>query len=158
MNLTIEEMTMSRRKPLHQRFAILVFLVAWISVLAILVWEHAQAQTVPGTATLSWELPTTSVEGLPLTGPHALTAVHVHLSTQPIPADYDGEPTLTLPGSSSGAVYTMQVPNGSRLFARVRACNKGACSAWSEQASKWIEVDTTPDVPAGVTIEIAVEL
>jgi hypothetical protein len=116
----------------------------------------APAQTVPGTATISWTLPTVSVEGLPLTGINSLTEVRVFLATAQIADDSAMAPTLTLGPGATTTTHTMQVANGSTLYARIKACNAGGCSAFSSQASKLIQVDTTPGVPTDVTIELQV--
>lgn len=71
-----------------------------IVMLAALVASLASAQTVPGTARISWTLPTHGcVPGVtppacaPLTAENALTAINVYVSDAPIPDDFGGAPT-----------------------------------------------------------------
>src|SRR5512134_52238 len=118
-------------------------------MLALLVgacWHTiASAQTVPGSLTLRWTLPTTgcivgaspAVCGQALTGPHALQAVHVWISTSPIPDAPSGAPTLTLAAGATTATHTMQVVNGQTLYSRVSA-RASADGVMSNQITKLI--------------------
>lgn len=133
------------------------FLLAGVLVLAGMM---ATAQTVERTLSLSWQLPTHSVDGLPLTGSAELTEVRVYLSTSPI--DSPRPATITLGPGETSVEHTMAVTNGQTIYARVRACNRSSanvlqCSDYSEQASKHIVLDTTPGVPTEVTIVIEVQ-
>lgn len=146
--------------PRSQKLAILALIAILAATLLV---SLASAQTVPGTARISWTLPTQGcVVGVtppacaPLTGENALTAINVYIDTQPIPADYAGAPTLTLPGDATQTTHTMQVPNGSTLYVRVRAINPAGASAFSNQASKLIQVDLAPGVPTDVVIELEI--
>lgn len=133
------------------------FLLAGVLALAGAV---ASAQTVERTLSLSWQLPTHSVDGLPLTGSAELTEVRVYLSTSPI--DSPRPATITLGPGETSVEHTMAVTNGQTIYARVRACNRSSdsvlqCSDYSEQASKHIVLDTTPGMPTEVTIVIEVQ-
>lgn len=127
-----------------------------LAMLAAFVVSTALAQTVSGTANLSWTLPATSTDGLPLTGNNALTAINVYIATAPIPDNVASAPTLALTGSTTTATHTLQVANGSTLYARVRACNAGGCSVLSNQATKLIQLSTVPGVPTSVTITLTI--
>lgn len=135
---------------------------AFIAAL-LLVPMLAQAQTVPGTITLRWTNPTTGcVAGsnpcveVALTGPNALTAIEVYLSTAPIPDDSSMQPTLTLGGGATTTTHSLQVANGDTVYARVKARNAHGVSAFSAQVSKVIEVEAVPGVPTEVTLELAI--
>ena len=141
------------------------FFVYMAMVLALCVGlaTCAEAQTVPGTLRISWTLPTQGCNVTvsppicgPLTGSAALTAINVYVSDAPIPDDYAGAPTITLTGDATAATHTMQVPNGSTLYVRVRAVNEAGASAMSNQASKLISVELLPGVPTEVTIELEI--
>ena len=146
--------------PRPQKLAI----AALITVLALtLLAAVANAQSVPGTAKISWTNPTEGcVVGVtppacsPLTGENALTAINVYVDTQPIPDDYAGAPTITLTGSATSTTHTMQVANGTTLYVRVRAVNEAGASAMSNQASKLISVELAPGVPTDVTIVLEI--
>lgn len=126
-------------------------------VLALFVPRTAVAQTVNGSAVLQWTLPTTSTDGVPLTGANALTGVEVHWSTTPI-ADTDlaRAPQVTLPGTASTTTQSIPVTNGSTLYFRVRAVRGTEKSAFSNQASKLIQLSTVPGVPTSLTITLTI--
>lgn len=124
----------------------------------------SMAQTVPGSLALSWRLPTTGclvgvsppVCNLPLTGDAALQAVHVWISTSPIPDAPSGAPTLTLAAGATTATHTMQVANGATLYARVSVRNPAGDSPLSNQLSKVVAIPVRPGVPTNVTIELTI--
>jgi hypothetical protein len=132
--------------------------------LCALVAVAAMAQTVPGSLTLRWVLPTTGclvgvtppVCDQPLTGNAALQAVHVWISTSPIPDSPTGAPTLTLGAGATTASHTMQVANGATLYARVSARNPAGDSPLSAQVSRVVTIPTRPGVPTNVTIELSI--
>jgi hypothetical protein len=132
--------------------------------LCMLVAVAALAQTVPGSLTLKWTLPTTGclvgvsppVCGQPLTGDAALQAVHVWISTSPIPDAPSGAPTLTLAAGATTASHTMQVANGATLYARVSARNPAGDSPLSTQVTKVVSIPVRPGVPTNVTIELTI--
>lgn len=140
------------RTPYFLR-VVLVLLALILFALAPL----AQAQTVPGSVTLTWTNPTTSVDGVPLTGANALTGIEVHWSTSPI-ADTDltraPQVTLTMPATTTA--QTIQVTSGQTLYFRVRAVRGAEKSAFSNQASKLIQVSTVPGVPTSLTVTITI--
>lgn len=132
--------------------------------LCLLVTGVAMAQTVPGALTVRWTLPTTGcligvdppVCGQPLTGNAALQAVHVWISTSPIPDTPTGAPTLTLAAGATTASHTMQVANGATLYARVSARNPAGDSPLSAQVTKVVAIPVRPGVPTNVTIELTI--
>lgn len=126
-------------------------------LLLLLVPMLAPAQTVPGQATLTWTLPTTSTDGVPLTGANALTGVEVHWSTTAIAdTDLTRAPQVTLTGTSTTTTQTIQVANGSTLFFRVRAVRGTEKSGFSNQASKTIQLSTVPNTPTSLTVTIVI--
>lgn len=126
-------------------------------LLLLLVPMLAPAQTVPGQATLTWTLPTTSTDGVPLTGANALTGVEVHWSTTAIAdTDLTRAPQVTLTGTSTTTTQTIQVTNGSTLFFRVRAVRGTEKSGFSNQASKTIQLSTVPNTPTSLTVTIVI--
>jgi hypothetical protein len=133
------------------------------AALCLLLTGVAMAQTVPGSLTLRWTLPTTGCsigvtpcDNKPLTGSAALEAVHVWISTSPIPDAPAGAPTLTLAAGVTTATHTMQVANGATLYARVSARNSAGDSPLSAQVTKVVAVPVRPGVPTNVTIELTI--
>jgi hypothetical protein len=129
-------------------------LLAFFPVLAF-------AQTVPGTATYEWKLPTTActigVNPCDKVAPKdPLTAVEVYIATSPIPDNSTSVPTLTLGAGATTTTYSTTLANGSTLYARFRAVNANGKSALSEQVSKLITLPTVPDVPTSITVTIRV--
>jgi hypothetical protein len=124
----------------------------------------AIAQTVPGSLTVRWDLPTTGclvgvdppVCGQPLTGTAALQAVHVWVSTSPIPDAPTGAPTLTLAANATTASHTMQVANGATLYARVSARNPSGNGPLSAQMTKVVSIPVRPGIPTNVTVELVI--
>lgn len=140
------------------------FAAKFVAVCLCLCAGAAMAQTVPGSLSLRWVLPTTgclvgvtpAVCDRPLTGDAALQAVHVWISTSPIPDTPTGAPTLTLAAGATTATHTMQVANGATLYARVSARNAAGDSPLSAQVSKVVTVQVRPGVPTSVTIELTI--
>jgi hypothetical protein len=132
--------------------------------LCLLLTGVAMAQTVPGSLTLKWVLPTTGcligvdppVCGQPLTGTAALQAVHVWISTSPIPDVPTGAPTLTLAAGATTASHTLQVANGATLYGRVSVRNSASDSRLSAQVTKLVSIPVQPGVPTNVTIELTI--
>ncbi len=120
----------------------------------------SQAQTVPGKIQLTWTLPTLTTDGLPLTGANALTEMRVYLSTSPIPDNSTMPATVVLGGAVTTTDYTMTVPNGASIYARVKACNRPSaateCSAFSGQVFKVVQASTVPQIPTALGIEIVI--
>lgn len=122
----------------------------------------SMAQTVPGSLTLRWQLPTTGclvgveppVCDLPLDAP--LQAVHVWIDTSPIPDQPTTAPTLTLSGSSTTTQHTLQVLNGQTLYARVSARNASGSGPLSNEISEQILLEIAPGAPTEVTIELTI--
>lgn len=120
----------------------------------------ALTQTVPGQLTLTWVLPTHSTPAtgsVPLTGANALTRIDVFISTVLIPDSPTELPTLTLTGSTITGSHTMQVPNGSVLHARIRACNASGCSILTNEVTALVQVDPIPNPPTTITITVVIQ-
>lgn len=108
------------------------------------------AQTVPGSATLTWTLPTVSPA-------NALTGVEVHWSTAPIlDTDLTRVAQVTLPGTAVTTAQTIPVTNGQTLYFRLRAVNATGKSGYSNQASKLIDVPQAPGVPTSLTVTLII--
>jgi predicted phage tail protein len=117
----------------------------------------ASAQTVPGTVVLTWTNPTTSIDGVPLTGANALTGIEVHWSTSPIAdTDLSRVAQVTLSGTAQTTTQTIQVTNGQTLYFRVRAVRGAEKSGFSNQASKLVQLSTVPSVPTSLTVTITI--
>jgi hypothetical protein len=122
------------------------------------------AQTVSGSLTLRWTLPTTgcvvgaspAICDRPLTGTDAIQGVNVWIGTSPIPAEPTGAPTLTLPAGATTATHTMQVTNGQTLYARVSARTGTSGGVLSNQVSRLIALPVQPGAPTSVTIELTI--
>lgn len=124
----------------------------------------SMAQSVSGSLSLSWVLPTTGclvgtsppVCNQPLTGTAALEAVHVWISTSPIPDAPAGAPTLTLSAGATTATHTMQVTNGQTVYVRVSVRNPTNSSVLSNQVTKVVSIPVAPGVPTSVTINLTI--
>ena len=133
-------------------------LIGALALFALTVASLAYAQTVPGSATLTWTNPTTSVDGVPLTGANALTGIEVHWATAPIAdTDLTRAAQVTLTGTAQTTQQTIQVTNGSTLYFRVRAVRGTEKSAFSNQASKLIQLSTVPGMPTTLTVTIVIQ-
>ncbi len=132
--------------------------------LCLIVAGVASAQSVSGSLSLGWVLPTTGclvgtsppVCNQPLTGTAALEAVHVWISTSPISDAPAGAPTLTLSAGATTATHTMQVTNGQTLYARVSVRNPSNSSALSNQVTRVVSIPVAPGIPTSVTINLTI--
>lgn len=113
------------------------------------------AQQVPAEAAVSWVLPSAAADGSPLTGGQSLTKLQVWAATAPIPDNAGGSPTAELGASATQWKFTTTAPNGGTLYFRLKACNAGGCGAFSQQASKTVQVNV-PGVPTGVQVTVTV--
>lgn len=131
------------------------FLRVVIVLLAMVLFAlapQAYAQTVPGSATLTWTNPTGQT----------LTGIEVHWATAPIadeaaceaPCTGSRAAQVTLSGTATTTSQTIQVANGSTLYFRVRAVAASGKSAFSNQASKAIAIP--PGAPTSLTVTITV--
>jgi hypothetical protein len=154
------------RLPKNDGVRLAVYLIGFVLLMIglVLVVPRADAQTVPGSMVLRWTLPTTGCLrnvtppqcNQPLTGAAALQAVHVWISTSPIPDAPTGAPTLTLGAGATTATHTVQVTNGQTLYARVSARNADGNSPLSGQVARIVTVPVIPGVPTEVTIELTI--
>ena len=141
------------RTPQSLLFLVVLFLLPLPSI----------AQTVPGSATYTWVLPTTgcsvgatTCDNKPLTGNDALTAIEAYISTSPIGDSSNMAPTLTLGASATTATYTTTIANGSTLYARFKAVNSTGRGGFSAQVSKLITLPVLPGIPTNVTVTIQI--
>jgi hypothetical protein len=124
-------------------------------LLALLVLALTPALTLAATVTVNWTAPTTAIDGSPLTGSQAITSYQVWLGTSSIAANTTSQPTATVTGSATATTQTVTASPGQTIFARVKACNSGGCSAMSAEASKLVPV-SEPGVPTSVTITLQI--
>lgn len=104
------------------------------------------------TVTLNWTAPTTAVDGTALTGAQVITKYEVFIATATIADTVSGAPTATV---TTGTTTTQPVTAspGSKIFARVRACNASGCSVLSTEASATLPI-SAPNPPTNVTITL----
>jgi predicted phage tail protein len=122
-----------------------------IGLLLMFVTVGAYAQTVPGSATLTWTNPT------PANTESAITAIEVHWATAPIAdTDLTRAPQVTLTGGPTTTAQTISVANGSTLYFRLRAVNAAGKSPFSAQVSKLISVPVVTGAPTSLTVTISV--
>lgn len=134
--------------PLYIRALLVVF----AALLFALVSPPVYAQTVPGSALLTWTNPTGQT----------LTGIEVHWSTSPIadeaaceaPCAGSRAAQVTLSGTATTTSQTIQVANGSTLYFRVRAVAASGKSVFSNQASKAITIP--PGAPTSLTVTITI--
>lgn len=122
-------------------------------VLALAFAGVAQAQTVPVNTVLNWTLPTTDTGGAALTGALAITKVQVFLSSATIPAT--ATPTVELTNAATTTTQNISIANGGTLFARLKVCNVGGCSAFTSEVTKAISVPV-PNPPTNLTVTVNV--
>jgi len=115
----------------------------------------SHAQNVPAVAAITWTAPTMAADGSALGGAQALTEYHLFASQSAILDTQAAAPMVKIPPGNTSYQYTATVPNGSRLFFRLRACNLGGCSPLSAEVSKIIEV-SKPGEPGAVTVSISI--
>jgi hypothetical protein len=128
----------------------------FLSFLACLpLCAFAQAGTVPVTAVLTWQLPTTASDGSAPTGALALTQMQVFASTNAIADTSAATATAALAGNATTYTYTTTVPNGTTLHFRVKACNQGGCGPFSNEATKLVSVPT-PGAPGLVQVVVTI--
>lgn len=125
--------------------------------------QSASTQAIGGSITINWINPTTTVppESFPLTGALALTEIQIVVSKNPIDPNYSGVPTIVVSPAPLTTQYILALNNGDTVHVRMRACHKPGgvnleCSDWTNEATKNIVVNTKPDVPSSVTIDITI--
>ncbi len=106
--------------------------------------------------TVSWVLPTQATDGTPLTGAQALSSVQVFLALAPIADNSTAAPTATLTATATTTNQVITASAGQTIYARIKVCNSGGCSVFSNQASKLVPV-AVPGVPTNVTITLVLE-
>lgn len=116
----------------------------------------AQVPEIEAGYTLSWVLPTTTVDGQPFKPGTALKEVRVFVRNQPI-ADSDNVAFISLPPTATTYSGTMKVPQNSTLYFRTKMCNDN-CSDYSVQVSKKVTVAISPkpNPATGGTMKITV--
>lgn len=137
--------------------------LAAAAVVALAAVSPAHAVSAP--LTVTYTLPTTACtiindvqvnpcDNVPLTGANALTAVELMISTSPIAGTYDGPVTLSVTAASGQVNTSFTANSGDTIYVRVRARNQYRASAWSNEATKLVEVETVPGIPTNVTITL----
>jgi hypothetical protein len=126
-----------------------------IRALALVFLAFFPVLALGATVTVNWTAPTTAIDGSPLTGSQAITSYQVWLGTSSIAANTTSQPTATVTGSATATTQTVTASPGQTIFARVKACNSGGCSAMSAEASKLVPV-SEPGVPTSVTITLQI--
>jgi len=96
---------------------------------------------------ISWAAPTQAIDGSPLTGENALTSYEVYQSTSEITEENPGVKVEYPPDVLSTNYNLTGGSEGFTYYFRIKACNIGGCSAFSNQASKFIIADANPNPP-----------
>lgn len=110
------------------------------------------AETVAGSANVSWTPPTTNTDGSPLTD---LKEHKLYIDTAPI-TDATTVTPIHVPVGTSTYTYKATVANGATLYFRLKACNASdVCSVLSPETTKRILV-LVPGVPTGVQVTVTV--
>lgn len=104
---------------------------------------------------IDWTLPTQAVDGSALTGNQALTKVQVWVASATIPLTTSAVPTVELGPGVTSTSQTITIPAGGAAFVRLKACNAGGCSAFTNEVSVPVPV-AVPGLPTTVTIKIVV--
>lgn len=140
----------------HRQARNSALLIIAAAVVAMLFSSVADAQIVEAEATVKWTLPTHDTLGQPLEGENALQKVQLYIALAPIPDDPVTLVPIELPPVAESFAYENEVPNGSTLYFRLKACND-ICSDMSEEAIKPVRV-SVPNVPTGVTVTLRLNL
>lgn len=125
-------------------------------LLALLLLALAPGLASAASVTVSWVLPTTAVDGSSLTGAQAITSVQVFLATSSIADASTMAPTATLTATATTTNQVITAAAGQTIYARVKVCNSGGCSVFSNQATRLVPV-AAPGVPTSVTITLNLE-
>lgn len=128
-----------------------LLLLAFLPALAL-----AQQPNVAAEARLTFQPPTLAMDGKALPA-GAVTRMEVFISTSPLLDGALGTPVARLAGTATEYIYRGSVPNGSTLYARVRACTALVCGPATQQASKSVRIDI-PAVPPGFNVTVTVTL
>jgi hypothetical protein len=121
----------------------------------LLLVTEASADSVQS-MTINWILPTTTIDGTPLTGTLALTKVQFWVSTSPIPDTAALPPGIELPAGALTRQQSITVPSGGTVYVRIKACNAQDCSPMTAEASKSFPVGP-PNMPTNVTITVNIK-
>lgn len=134
-----------------------IALILSFALMGVCFMGIANAQTAR-IVTLSWDLPTTAVDGTALTGQNALTKMSVYLNTVPIQDNSSMQATVDLPAGTVSSIQNFTVPVGGTLYARVKACNAKGCSDFSGQVTKVFPAPppSAPGVPTNLVITVTV--
>lgn len=129
-----------------------IFLSALLLGLAV----AASAADISGTLTVNWVPPVLNTDGTAATGQFAVTSYKVYVDTAAIPDAPTVAPVVTVGTGVTTATYSATVASGSKVHARVQACNQYACGALSADASNTV-TGAAPGVPTNVTIAITIK-
>lgn len=112
------------------------------------------AETVAGSASVSWTPPTTNTDGSPLTD---LKEHKLYIDTAPI-TDATTVTPIRVPVGTSTYTYKASIPNGSTLYFRLKACNAAdVCSVFTPEVQKRVLI-LVPGVPTGVQVTVTVTI
>jgi len=131
------------------------FVLGFFALLILPLCADAQASAVPVTEVLTWQLPTTASDGSALAGPLALTQTQIFASTSAIADNSAMTATAALGGNVTTYTYTATVANGTTLHFRIKSCNQGGCSPFSNEVTKQISVPT-PGAPGSVQVIVTI--
>lgn len=134
-------------------FGLLALLAAAMVLPAI-----AEAQTVPGTITIDYVLPTKNTDGssIAATGPTSLVRAQIWVSNAPIPdSAINTLPTAEVTNVGASTTQPVQIAVGGKGYVRLRVCNlAGTCgNALTTEVSATV-VSPIPGVPTSVTITV----
>jgi hypothetical protein len=137
------------------------------SLLASLACVSAPAQAaVSVPLSVSFVLPTsacTTINGvtvnpcdnIPLTGANALTNTDIWVSLAPIPNNFTGAPTLSIPAGSTSVNTNFSASSGDTIYVRLKARTASASSAsYSNEATKTVTLGAVPGNVTSVTLTI----
>lgn len=130
-----------------------------IALVFLLAASDAFSQTtVPVVVKINWINPTVGCtpnvspcDLAPLTGAAALTKTQIFADSATIPTTFAGAPDGEAPAPATTFTLNTTGTVGGSVFIRLKACNSSGCSAFSNEASKPIQIPI-PGAPNGVTV------
>lgn len=122
------------------------------------VWAEDLPKTLTDTCSVSWTLPTEAVDGSPLTGPAALTEIHIMLANNRDPAGSDIAAIVLPPDATShsdlcSAFFPDEVQYQDRVGVGTRAVNAAGRSAVHVAARGWVLEVALPNPTANTAVE-----
>lgn len=100
-------------------------------------------------------VPVVPCDNIPLTGANALTNTDIWLSLAPIPNNFAGAPTLSIPAGSTSLTTNFNASNGDTIYVRLKARTSSMSSpAYSNEATKTVTVGAQPGNVTSVVLTI----